>query len=149
MTAALIVLLVNDALAFVNVGLIWMMQLQIYPLWAFVGKAQWVAYHAEHWRRVRWFVFPPVFLQFALAVALVGIRLPTLGERLAWLNLGLQTLTHLLTWRIWAPLQIRLSTSKGDHPRLLSELLRSHWSRTALVTACGLVALWMVVAALP
>ena len=75
----------NLALAAYMTGVIWVVQVVLYPLFACVGAAEWPVFHAGHARRIAWVVVGPM-----LAHPVVGIVL--LVERpgaLAAANLAL------------------------------------------------------------
>jgi len=60
----------NLALAAYMAGVIWVVQVVLYPLFADVGAAEWPAFHASHVRRIAWVVALPM-----LAHPVVGILL--------------------------------------------------------------------------
>jgi hypothetical protein len=45
-----IVLLGTLTVAMFNVGIIWLTQAVVYPVWALVGEPEWSAYHEAHKR---------------------------------------------------------------------------------------------------
>src|SRR5919199_6412005 len=73
--------LANLLLAAYLTGVIWLVQLVHYPLFAAVGREAWPAYEAEHRRRITVVVAAPMLAQVPLAVLL-------LGGALAWANLA-------------------------------------------------------------
>jgi len=136
-------LLANLALAFNNIGLIWLIQISVYPLWSFVPQAAWQPYHLAWWQSIWGVIFIPSGLSFAVAVLTLWWRPAGVPRWVIWLAVGLQVIQHLGTLLFWAPLQARIGP-----PHFTSELnvlLTTHWLRVALVTAHGLLVLWMAV----
>jgi hypothetical protein len=54
-----IVVLGTLAVAMFNVGVIWLTQRVVYPVWALVGEHEWRAYHEAHKRRLPGTAFVP------------------------------------------------------------------------------------------
>src|SRR6266545_3656257 len=69
-------LLATLALAWYNVGIIWLVQVS-YRLWAFVGRQEFAAYHAVFWSGwlgVKPVVFPAAFLTTVASIALLWLH---------------------------------------------------------------------------
>jgi hypothetical protein len=64
----------NLALAAYMTGVIWVVQVVLYPLFARVGTAEWRGFHAAHSRRIAPVVAPPMLAHAAVAVALLVER---------------------------------------------------------------------------
>lgn len=133
MNAAEWILVVVLALSCYNVGIIWLMQIHVYPLFGVVGVGEFRAYHGEHWRRIRYVVFVPAVLTLVGALLLLWLRPPGVPALGLWLGVTLQVVTYAVTGIFWAPLQIQLN-KKGASPELLRRLIDSHWLRTGLIT---------------
>jgi hypothetical protein len=57
-----------------------------------------------------------------------------------WGNLGCQVLSHLPTASMWGRWQAALSRDpRGPQGPFLGQILRTHWIRTGLITAYGLI----------
>lgn len=147
MTIAEWILLPTLGLAFYNVGIIWLMQVHVYPLFKLVGEDEWIPYHTAHWHRIRGVVFVPAGLVLLGAILLMFFRPEAVPGWSLWLGLGVQVVLYALTAVVWAPMQIRLSEGDRLHPRVHETLLRTHWGRVALITLYALLVLWMTVAA--
>ncbi|HUR04643.1 MAG TPA: hypothetical protein VM347_19015 [Nonomuraea sp.] len=137
-----IVLLGTLTVAMFNVGVIWLTQVVVYPVWALVGESEWSAYHEAHKRRLPGTAFVPHGLALLGAVLLIVLRPPYVPGWAVWLALAIEAAMLAATATYWAPLQIRLSR-RNDH-RLLRLLLATHWIRVGLVTAFGALLCWMV-----
>jgi hypothetical protein len=128
---------VNLALAAYMTGVIWVVQVVLYPSFALVGEAGWAAYHAAHSRRIT-----PVVAPVMLAHPLVALAL--LAERpgaLAAVNLALAGGLLLVTATFFAPLHARLTRSTVDR------LVRRNAPRAVAWTANTGVALALLLSA--
>ena len=140
-------LLVNFALAFYNVGTVWLVQLSCYPLWAVVGRGEFEAYHQAWWHSIWGVILGPGFFGFLGAWAMLWWLPARVSARAAWLGIGLQVAAYLLTAVWWGPLMARLVEvvdPTGTPTPLFRLLLTTHWLRVALFTAYGLLMFWMV-----
>ena len=131
------VLLAHAASTLYLVGLIWMVQAVHYPLFAQVGEAQ---------ARISWVVGPPMLVELATAVWLVVRPPPGLPAWAPWLGLLLLALIWLSTAALQVPEHRRLEV--GFDPAAVRRLVRSNWLRTALWTARGALALFLLQRAL-
>lgn len=130
--------LANLVVAAAMGGVIWMVQLVHYPLFALVGEAGWRAYEVAHQRRITWLVGPLMLSAAALSLALLAER----GGALAAANAALACGLLLATVLVYAPLHGRLA--HGFDAALLARLVRLNWLRTAAWTAQVAVAAAMV-----
>lgn len=139
------VLLGTVAVTMFNVGVIWLTQRVVYPVWTLVGEHEWRAYHDAHKRRLPGTVFVPHGLGIVGSALLVGWPPDRVAVWLVWLGLALPITMVAGTLAYWAPLQIRLSTRPDL--RLLRRLRATHWIRVALIGAHGVVMWWMAAVA--
>lgn len=146
MTIAEWVLLLTLALSFYNVGIIWVMQVHIYPLFGLVGEEEWVPYHTVHWHRIWGVVFVPAGLTLLGAILLLFFRPEAVPTWSLWLGLGVQVVLYALTAMVWAPMQVRLSKGNKLHPEVYETLLRTHWGRVALITVYAMLMFWITIA---
>jgi hypothetical protein len=114
------------------VGLIWVVQLVIYPQFAAVGETAFMVYHADYTRRITWVVGPLMLAEVATAAGLLWG-----GERSWWLIASLAPLAvcwlSTACWQI--PLHNRLA--RGFEAKVHRSLVRSNWIRTAAWTVRG------------
>jgi hypothetical protein len=136
----------TPAVAMFNVGIIWLTQLVVYPVWALVGEQEWRTYHDAHERRLPATVYVPHGVGILGSALLVGRPPDGVATPLVWLALALPLAMVAGTATYWAPLQIRLSA--GLDRRLLRRLLATHWIRVALISAHGAVLCWIATVAL-
>jgi hypothetical protein len=140
-------LLVNFAIAFYNVGTVWLVQLSCYPLWAVVGRGEFEAYHEAWWHSIWGVILGPGLFGFMGAWAMLRWLPARVSASTVWLGIALQVAVYLLTAIWWGPLMARLVevVDPTGTPTLLFRLLLStHWLRVALITAYGLLMFWMV-----
>ena len=108
------------------VGLIWTVQLVLYPLFARVGTDAFRSYHAQHLVRVTLVVAPLMAGEVISAALLVGC-----GAREPWLLASFAPLAFnwLATWRVQIPLHDRLAY--GFDEEVHRRLVATNWWRTA------------------
>ena len=141
------VLLAHVVSTLTLVGVIWIVQVVHYPLFAGVGAAGWSAYEAGHQSRITFVVGPLMVLELATAVWLVLQRPEGLP---AWAVLTGLVLVGLL-WASTAFVQVPLHAALGGtfdadaHARLVA----TNWIRTVLWTARGGLVLWVLARLLP
>lgn len=122
-------------------GVIWVVQLVHYPLFAGVGADGFVEYEAAHKVRITWIVFPAMLLELGTAVALLWLRPDIVPPWMVWAGLALVGVVWLSTALVQVPLHTTLSSGfDGDvHARLVA----TNWMRTVAWTLRAGLALWM------
>lgn len=107
----------NLVLAAYMTGVIWVVQVVHYPLFAAVGTEQWARYEAAHRRRITFVVGPPMLAQPVVGV-LLCLERPGL---LSAVNLALAVALLAVTVVVFGRLHERLERgwSAPDHRRLL------------------------------
>ncbi len=141
MTTAHALVLANVFATLTMFGVIWIVQIVHYPLFAGVGAEGFVDYEAAHQARITWIVFPAMLLELGTALALLWHRPEVVPAWLIWTGAALVGVVWLSTAFIQVPLHTTLSAGfDGDaHARLVA----SNWIRTiAWSLRAGLV-LWM------
>ncbi len=121
-------------------GVLWVVQLAVYPLFDAVGSAGFIAYHRRYNRAVSCVVAPLMLAEVASALALVlqGVRGPLFLGSLA----ALATI-WLMTFSVQVPLHVRLA--RGYDATAHRQLVLTNWFRTAAWTARAvLVGLWLL-----
>ena len=131
----------------VMVGVIWIVQVVHYPLFAGVGGAGWAAYEAEHQARITLVVGPTMLVELATAVWLVLDRPAALP---AWAVVLGAALVGLI-WASTAFLQVPLHGALGGafDPAAHARLVATNWIRTAAWTVRGGLVLWLAARLLP
>jgi hypothetical protein len=132
-------LILNLAMGFYNTGTIWAHEVDIFRSWRLVGAERFHAIQRVHWRKLPYWIFIPFGLALAGAIALIWYHpsgSPVWG---IWGALTCQLLALVLTIAFWGRWQAMLSRDqRGPESPYLRAILRTHWVRTALITASGL-----------
>ncbi len=121
------------------VGLIWVVQVVHYPLFARVGPEQFHDYWRGHTRLITWLVAPSMLTEGATGVLLFAARPPGLSLPLLVFAFGMLTLNWLSTWLVQIPLHERLG--RRFDPATLRHLVLTNWVRTAAWTLRGVLVL--------
>ncbi|MHC1562681.1 hypothetical protein ACR9E3_27270 [Actinomycetospora sp. C-140] len=126
-------------------GLVWVIQLFVYPGFATMREDGWTALHARHARLMTRLVTGPWLVQGVTCAVLLVWRPPGV-PLVAALAAGLcGAVTVLVTFVASVPCHERLA--RGWDPEAQARLTRTNWWRTGAWTLGGLVALAMVVLA--
>jgi hypothetical protein len=133
------------ALGLYGTGQVWLVQLSSYPLWRYVGDAQFPAYHQAWWRGIWGVILGPAGLVFVGALLMLRWKSPDIPAWSTWLGAGLQIALAAGTAVWWGPLMARLEgPGGGPDPDRLALLLNTHWLRVGLVTAYAMLLAWML-----
>lgn len=124
-------------------GMIWMVQVVHYPLFAAVGEDAFATYESLHSTRISWLLLGPWAVQ-GIATAWLLLAPPTgVPTWLVWLGAALAAVPVLVTVLVSVP-QHRVLADGFDaaaHARLVS----TNWWRTAAWTGHAAVALAVLV----
>ncbi len=124
----------NLALAAYMTGVIWVVQVVLYPSFALVGDSEWAAYHAAHSRRITPVVAPAMLAHPLVATALLVDR----PGAAAAVNLAFAAGLLLVTATVFARLHSRLT------PAGIGRLVRLNALRAVAWTASAGVAVVLV-----
>lgn len=135
-------LLLWTGLIFWVLGQIWLVQIVIYPLFARVGGADYVAYHRFYSRHISLPVILPGFAAFLtpIPLALWGPQVP------GWMstaNIAGGVIGLLVTVLLEIPRHARLE-KHGKDPKVIAELIRFNWPRTLSITLQAVSTLLML-----
>lgn len=120
------------------VGLIWIVQLVHYPLFAQVGRSAYPDYHRAHTSRITWIVAPAMLIEAILTVGCV-LSLPSVFSALA---AALLAVAWLSTFLIQVPMHGRLTQCLDMG--IVRKLVVTNWVRTAAWSGRGVLSLIMV-----
>ncbi len=141
-----IFLILNLALAYYNVGTIWAHEVDIFRSWQLLGGKDFHLVQLTHWKKLPYWIFIPVIVSFGGSIALFWYHpdpIPVSEISLAFL---FQFLSHALTGIFWGPWQQKLSkVESGYASPFLKKILKTHWIRTSLINANGLMLLFMTI----
>lgn len=124
-------------------GQIWLVQLVVYPLFAQVGQAEYIAYHRFYSSRIPLPVILPGFASFLLPVVLVFLRPAAVPLGLAVANALCGIVGLLVTVALEIPRHERLEQG-GKQDRVIRELITYNWPRTLSISCSALLSLAMV-----
>jgi len=114
-------------------GVIWLVQLVHYPLFARVGSDTFAAYHGEHTRLIMYLVVP-LMVSEAAGAAWTAVERPLFFPTwAAWTGLALVAVLWGSTFLGQMPLHATLSN--GFEPLAHATLISGNWIRTAAWTA--------------
>ena len=135
-------LLLNLALAFYNVGTIWAHEIDIFRSWKLVDAETFHLVQQVHWRKLPYWVLLPGTLALAGSISLIWYC-PAGSPRWAiWGGLGCELASVILTFLFWGRWQGILSQDPlGSASPYLDLILSTHWVRTSLITARGIITL--------
>jgi hypothetical protein len=138
-------LLGTCALSFYGMGQVWLVQLSSYKLWTYVGELEFRSYHQAWWQSIWGVILAPAVLLLIGALLMLWWRAPGVPAWATWLGAALQIALLLGTAAWWGPLMARLETDTGGlPPERYHLLMTTHWIRVGIVSAYGLLALWML-----
>lgn len=125
---------IHLAVTWMIVGLIWVVQILVYPQFLKVAAAEFKDFHFAHCFRIGLIIAPLLFVEIASAAWLLyeGVRaLPFL------ISLGLIPVVWLCTAVFQAPIHLRLM--RGFDAPLIHRLILTNWIRTLAWTARGIL----------
>jgi len=125
-------LLAHAAVTWALVGLIWVVQLVIYPAFAMVGSERFQRYHEAHTRSITWVVAPLMLAELGTAAWLLHLELREPAFLWALVPLGFNWLSTML---VQVPLHEGLA--QGFDPAAQQRLVMTNWWRTAAWTSRG------------
>lgn len=126
-------------------GLIWFVQVVHYPLFASIDISASSDYADRNQQRTPWVVIPPMLVEAVTAAIIVAQPPSGIGRPIAAAGLAMVAALWLSTLLVQMPLHSRLK--QGHAPELVTALVRTNWTRTALWSARALLAVWMLRAA--
>lgn len=133
-------LLAHTAATLYMTGVIWMVQLVHYPLFAEVGPERFANYERLHQLRISAVVMPAMLVElvtaYLLAVAWTGP-----GRWAAWTGLGLLAVVWLSTFLVQVPRHETLAA--GFDEATIRSLVLTNWLRTLAWTARAGLVLWL------
>ena len=143
MQFSIILLVANLVSTFYMVGLIWMVQVVHYPLFAKVGTGQFQSYQTSHQSLTSLVVGPPMLLEFSTALLLIWnppLHVPS------WIVYAAFALL-LIIWASTAFIQVPChgKLMGGFDADVHLRLVASNWIRTIAWTVRGTLVTWMLV----
>lgn len=128
-------------------GLIWLVHLVHYPLFARIAAADFVAYEREHCRRIGPLVLPLMLAELLLTLWLPFAAGDAVDRSLAFTGLGLLAVVWASTFFVQVPCHQRLE--QVHDPATIARLVASNGWRTAAWTGRAAVAVLLLWRQLP
>ncbi len=141
-SVAELMLLLNAASVFFMVGLIWMVQIVHYPLFAEGHPERFGPFHRGHSRRISWLVIPAMSIEAATTMALLKWRPESVELPLVLAGVVAVVAVWLITILVQVPQHQKLAG--GYDAETIRSLVRSNWLRTATWTFHGAIVLAMM-----
>lgn len=116
--------------------LIWIVQLIIYPGFAFIEFPRFDAWHKRYMVLITYVVAPLMFLQ----AGLVGFQIITRGNWSNWISLVLVSAVWLLTFLTAVPIHNKLGQKEGHFDRI-GKLVKVNWYRTLIWSLLWVISL--------
>lgn len=132
-----VVLVISTAAAWGMVGVIWIVQLDLYPLLGRLSAHEPSTAAVDHQRRISWVVGPLMAAEGVTALWLLVDRPDTLGVLTAWMAAALLGAALLSTAVVQVPQHSRLANGHDDE--VVRSLISGNWIRTIAWTARGMV----------
>ncbi|MDZ4845422.1 MAG: hypothetical protein SH857_07735 [Chitinophagales bacterium] len=124
------ILLLTFTLTAVMTGIIWFVQINHYPLFLKIGKAEFISYEKEHTRLAGLLIAPLMLIELALSVLLVFNE--TKQHTLAVSALALLIVIWASTFAGQVPLHQKLIAEYNK--KFIQQLIRTNWLRTVFWT---------------
>ena len=138
-------LVVHLAAVWFCVGLVWVVQVLVYPGFRGIDRTRWREQHDRHTRLMGWTVSAPWAVQGVTTAVLLVRRPDGVPFWLAALAGVCGAATVAVTVGVSVPCHQRLSA--GYDAAVLDRLVRTNWYRTVAWSAGGVVAVAMVLLA--
>ena len=143
MTASTTLLILNLLATWFMVGLIWMVQIVHYPLFAKVRADSFVAYQSSHQRLTSFVVGPPMLLEAFTSILMCWYPPAGCGMLLILAGIALVLILWLSTASLQIPCHMKLE--QGFDAAVHQKLVNSNWLRTVAWSTRGVLVTWMLV----
>lgn len=125
------------------VGVIWIIQVVHYPMFANVGRDNFAAYEQIHQTRISFVVIPFMLTELATAILLFSMAQTSNDRWLYGIALGLLGVVWASTFFLQVPQHAVLSA--GYDEKAIRFLVLSNWIRTIAWTARGFIVTYLTV----
>ena len=143
MQLSVYVLVTNLIATAYMVGLIWMVQVVHYPLFAKVGTEHYNEYQKSHQILTSLVVGPPMLVELGTAMLLVWLKPVAVPAWSVWLALGLLAVIWASTALLQVPCHEKLTS--GFDADVHRRLVATNWIRTIAWSARAGLLTWMLV----
>jgi hypothetical protein len=134
-----LLLSIHLAATFYMIGIIWLVQLVQYPLFASVGNQDFPTYERGHQSRIAWVVGPGMLIEGMTAASLLLLAF----ESWRWWAFVFSCLLLLVIWLSTAFVQVpcHRSLAEAYSSTMHRRLVQSNWIRTIAWTLRGCIVL--------
>lgn len=136
------IFLIHIAVTLIMVGVIWIVQLVHYPLFANVGADEFTRYEQAHMWRISLIVIPVMSVELITALWLALMPPDGISQPALWVSAGLVIALWGVTVFVNAPQHGILSS--GFDAATHAALVQTNWIRTLLWSARGGLLLWLL-----
>ncbi|MEM7134750.1 MAG: hypothetical protein AAF702_51280 [Chloroflexota bacterium] len=123
-------------------GVIWIVQIVHYPLFARVGRDGFSEYENSHSFLITFVVMPPMLVEIGSAFFMLFLRSPLVPAWSAWLGFALVLLIWLSTFFLQVPQHTILASGFDDAAHRI--LVSSNWVRTVAWSLRSVLLLWLL-----
>lgn len=123
-------------------GVIWLVQLVHYPLFAQVGESSFTTYESLHRQAIGPLVAPLMLMELGTAALLLLWRPESIHPAWFWVGLVLVIVIWLNTFFQAVPLHAKLD--QGYNREIIQQLVNVNWIRTLAWTLRSGILMWMV-----
>ena len=123
-------------------GVIWIVQVVHYPLFAKVGGALFREYHADHNVLITYIVLPAMLIEIGTAAIFILDRPGNVTTAEAWVGLGLVLLAWATTFFLSVPAHSQLAPGFNEQAHRM--LVQTNWIRTFAWSARSALVAWQV-----
>ncbi len=141
-------LIVNLAIGFYAVGIVWANEIDIFRSWQYVhDAADFRAVWHAHWVKLWSWALIPVSLEFAGSIVLIFFHPAGSPAWAIWGNFTCQLASIVLAGFLWERWQAKLYKDPlGSKSPYLAKILKTHWMRASLTTAYAMILLaWVLI----
>lgn len=136
-TISWVIFIIHLVSSFMMIGIIWLVQIINYPLFALVPEQFFKEYHKKHLTRSQWIIVPLMLIELLSGFLLLFWYIPQVSYWLYLLNFFLIFLVWIETFLIQAPKHNQLQASHSQ--KSIEQLVNLNWLRTITWSLHGLV----------
>jgi len=133
-------LLLNLCSTWFLIGLIWLVQVVVYPQFLRVSPDCFTAYHAAHLRAVTHVVAPAMLIELISSVALIVHTPAGVPKIIPWIGIACVAICWISTAAVQVPLHNLLAT--GFNAGSARKLVFTNWLRTISWSIHGIVLMY-------
>lgn len=123
-------------------GVIWIVQVVHYPLFAKVGEALFREYHTDHNILISYIVLPAMLIEIGTAAIFILNRPGNVTTAEAWVGFGLVLLAWATTFFLSVPAHSQLAFGFNEQAHRM--LVQTNWVRTFAWSVRSVLVAWQV-----